>query len=250
MMPSARCSPMAVRGMGACRQGVHVCVTIISFDLVPWSLSDRMSLATQTAAAIACARKKCTAISLGTGKQSASHGHPVCWTLNEQSEQLPRPPRSSEHVLGAARGYHQQPEQPARGQAIEAPTRHIARSLQTPLPQRGVQSDCRSDAHTHHLCCLCHPCTPVQHLRTTDVLAAHSVVEKSSVERAHRALSLDVQCLPRHARRVRARARGAFTQLQGFFTAGLPAPRAGLASQGDSPADPQRESAHRCRTPA
>ena len=131
MMPSARCSPMAVRGMGACRQGVHVCVTIISFDLVPRSLSDRMSLAMQTAAAIACARKKCTAISLGTGKQSASHGHPVCWTLNEQSEQLPRPPRSSEHVLGAARGYHralpkaalfQQPAQSASGQAIEAPT--------------------------------------------------------------------------------------------------------------------------------
>ena len=172
-MPSARCSPMAVRGMGACRQGVHVCVTIISFDLVPRSLSDRMSLAMQTAAAIACARKKCTAISLGTGKQSASHGHPVCWTLNEQSEQLPRPPRSSEHVLGAARGYHrglpkaalfQQPAQSASGQAIEAPTQHIARPL---------QSDCRSDActatrcaaaamhtHTHQLCCICHPFTP------------------------------------------------------------------------------------------
>ena len=171
-MPSARCSPMAVRGMGACRQGVHVCVTIISFDLVPRSLSDRMSLAMQTAAAIACARKKCTAISLGTGKQSASHGHPVCWTLNEQSEQLPRPPRSSEHVLGAARGYHralpkaalfQQPAQPASGQAIEAPTqtslghcRATVARIQTP-PHTVQQLPC---THTHQLCSICHPCTP------------------------------------------------------------------------------------------
>ena len=44
--------------MGVYRQGVRVCVTHHSFDLVPRSLSDRMSVAMPTAAAIACAGKK------------------------------------------------------------------------------------------------------------------------------------------------------------------------------------------------